>query len=71
MGFIATLLSYIFGVYMGWGLIGIYFSMISDEYVRGILALFRWRGKKYLNKADPLKQRDITEHSGLGTPLEV
>jgi putative MATE family efflux protein len=71
MGLIATLLSYVFGVYMGWGLIGIYISMISDEYVRGIFALLRWRGKKYLNKANSLNQREITEHSGLGAPLEV
>ncbi|MBB6638199.1 MATE family efflux transporter [Cohnella thailandensis] len=52
LGIIATFCSYWLGVGLGWGLIGIYWCMIADEYVRGALSLWRWRGKKYLNRAE-------------------
>jgi Na+-driven multidrug efflux pump len=52
MWFVATLFSYIVGVHMGYGLIGVYCCMIADEYVRGFIALFRWRRKKYLKLAE-------------------
>ncbi|WP_138754946.1 MATE family efflux transporter [Paenibacillus sinopodophylli] len=52
MWLIATALSYFVGIHLGFGLIGIYACMILDEYVRGILAVLRWRGKKFLNKAE-------------------
>lgn len=45
---VATGCSYYFGISMGWGIIAIYACMITDEYVRGILAFFRWRERKYL-----------------------
>ncbi|MFC7680425.1 MATE family efflux transporter [Paenibacillus sp. GCM10028914] len=51
MWIIATGLSYVLGVQYGWGLVGIYCCMIADEYVRGILSFFRWRGQKMLRKA--------------------
>ncbi|NMO96374.1 MATE family efflux transporter [Paenibacillus lemnae] len=51
MWVIATGLSYVLGIHMGWGLVGIYCCMIADEYVRGICALIRWRGQKALRKA--------------------
>ncbi len=49
---IATGLSYALGVHLGWGLIGIYCCMITDEYLRGILVLFRWKGQKKLRYAE-------------------
>ncbi|WP_162463306.1 hypothetical protein [Paenibacillus psychroresistens] len=52
MWLIATLLSYMVGVHLGYGLIGVYWCMIADEYVRGFIALFRWRRKKYLKLAE-------------------
>jgi putative MATE family efflux protein len=52
MWFVATLFSYIIGVHLGYGLVGVYCCMIADEYVRGIVALFRWRRKKYLKLAE-------------------
>ncbi|MBN3522589.1 MATE family efflux transporter [Paenibacillus apiarius] len=52
MWLIATALSYVIGIGWGWGLAGIYICMIADEYVRGLLALFRWKGQKYLRKAE-------------------
>ena len=35
MWLVATVLSYVLGIHMGWGLIGIYSCMIADEYLRG------------------------------------
>jgi len=52
LGIIATFCSYWLGVGLGWGLIGIYWCMIADEYVRGALSLWRWKGKKYLSRAE-------------------
>ncbi|QAY67170.1 MATE family efflux transporter [Paenibacillus protaetiae] len=52
MSLIATLLSYVLGVKLGWGLSCIYSCMIADEYFRGIIALFRWRGRKKLRQAE-------------------
>ncbi|MEV5029156.1 MATE family efflux transporter [Paenibacillus sp. LPE1-1-1.1] len=52
MWLIATGLAYFVGIELGWGLIGIYACMILDEYIRGTLSLVRWRGKKFLRKAE-------------------
>jgi putative MATE family efflux protein len=67
MWIIAALFSYWIGVHLGYGLIGIYICMICDEYVRGIFAFVRWRGKKYLRIAqkregiDPLRDVKVIE----------
>lgn len=52
MWIIAAGLSYMAGIHWGWGLTGIYLCMILDEYVRGALSLWRWRGRKYLKRAE-------------------
>ncbi|RKP51672.1 MATE family efflux transporter [Cohnella endophytica] len=56
MTLIATGCSYALGIEAGWGLVAIYSCMITDEYVRGLLVLFRWRGQKYLRKAEKAKE---------------
>lgn len=56
MWLIATALSYVIGIGCGWGLAGIYICMIADEYVRGFLALYRWKGQKYLRRAERAKE---------------
>ncbi|EGG36192.1 MATE family efflux transporter [Paenibacillus sp. HGF5] len=55
MWLVATALSYVLGIHMGWGLIGIYSCMIADEYLRGVLSFFRWRGQKHLRKAEQVE----------------
>lgn len=52
MWIVATGLSYVLGIQMGWGLIGIYSCMIADEYLRGVLSYVRWKRQKYLKKAE-------------------
>lgn len=44
-------IAYIFGIQLGFGLAGIWFSFIADEWVRGILMYRRWRSKMWLQKA--------------------
>ncbi|MFC5701667.1 MATE family efflux transporter [Cohnella faecalis] len=61
MSIIATGCSYWLGIHAGWGLIGIYCCMIADELVRGFLVLQRWRGRKYLLKAERTRQLETTE----------
>lgn len=46
--------SYVLGVELGWGLTGIYLCMIADEYLRGVLCLLRWRGKKWARGVNPV-----------------
>ncbi|WP_374016995.1 MATE family efflux transporter [Paenibacillus thiaminolyticus] len=52
MWLVATGLSYMMGIHWGWGLAGIYACMIADEYIRGILVLFRWKGRQFLKRAE-------------------
>ncbi|MGG4142031.1 MATE family efflux transporter [Paenibacillus algorifonticola] len=65
MWLIATALAYWVGIEMGWGLLGIYACMILDEYIRGALALFRWRGRKFLLKAE--RQHELEHKAAKGT----
>jgi putative MATE family efflux protein len=60
--FITVALSYWLGIYLGWGLLGIYVAMITDEYVRGFLALYRWRGRKYLYRVERAERRKLEAH---------
>lgn len=52
MSLIGVGCSYWLGIGVGWGLTGIYFCMIADELVRGILVLLRWQRRKFLRLAD-------------------
>ena len=50
--FITVALSYYLVIHLDFGILGIYIAMIADEYVRGIIALIRWRGRKYLYRVE-------------------
>ncbi len=47
---VATLGSFIFGYVFKFGLVGVWFSMATDEFIRCIIFLFRWHGGKWKNK---------------------
>lgn len=49
---IGTVLSYFVSFPLGYGLIGLYICMITDEYFRGAFALHRWKGQKLLRQAE-------------------
>jgi len=46
---IGVFLGFIFGVVFGWGLVGLMIAAALDEWVRGIIMLFRWRSRKWQN----------------------
>ena len=48
---VATLLSYVLGVWLGWGLVGIWLAMTLDELIRAAIFERRWRSRKWQNKA--------------------
>ncbi|TYQ16706.1 UNVERIFIED_CONTAM: putative MATE family efflux protein [Acetivibrio alkalicellulosi] len=48
---IAVLVTLILGAYFGLGLIGVWIAFASDEWVRGIIMLKRWRSKAWQSKA--------------------
>jgi Na+-driven multidrug efflux pump len=43
--------SYIFGIKLGLGLVGIWLSIGTDETTRGIVMLLRWKSKHWQTKA--------------------
>jgi putative MATE family efflux protein len=45
-------LAWFLGLKLGWGLIGIWISMICDEWTRGMLMYHRWRKRKWLPAAE-------------------
>ena len=42
---ISVPLAWYLGVYLEWGLIGVYISFIVDEWVRGLFMIWRWRSR--------------------------
>jgi len=42
---VGVFLGYLFGIVFGWGLIGIMVAALLDEWIRGIIMLFRWRSR--------------------------
>jgi len=39
--------AYLFGIHLEFGLLGIFIAFVIDEWVRGLLMLFRWRRRKW------------------------
>lgn len=48
---VAVPFSYIFGLKLGWGLVGIWIANAADEWFRGIAMLLRWKSKKWQTKS--------------------
>lgn len=46
----AVPLSYLFGIYWDWGLVGIWIAMAIDEILRGLLFIYRWQSGKWKEK---------------------
>ena len=42
---------YTMGIVSGIGIAGIYFGTATDEFIRGLIVMRRWRKKKWLGKA--------------------
>ena len=50
MWLVATLLSYVLGIWWGWGLNGIWLAMALDENIRAVVFERRWKSRKWMNK---------------------
>lgn len=48
---ISVLLSYLFGIHWGYGLIGMWISFMLDENIRGLIFIHRWRSMKWATKS--------------------
>ena len=48
---VATLLSYVLGIWWGWGLNGIWLAMALDENIRAVVFERRWKSRKWTTKA--------------------
>ena len=48
---ISVILSYVFGILLGWGLVGIWIAMACDEIFRAIVFIFRWKSGVWKNKS--------------------
>lgn len=48
---ISTFGAYVLGIHMGFGLLGIWAAMASDEVIRGIIMIWRWRSGKWRGKS--------------------
>ncbi len=48
---VAVLFSYIFGIHLALGLLGVWIAQGMDEWIRGILALKRWKSRPWEKKA--------------------
>ena len=43
-------LGYFLGIYLGWGIIGVWIGFCADEWLRGLANTWRWRSKKWQSK---------------------
>lgn len=43
--------AYIFGIHFGFGLVGVWIGFIADEWLRGLLMLWRWRSRVWESKS--------------------
>jgi putative MATE family efflux protein len=48
---VSVTLSYLLGIHFGLGLVGIWIAFIADEWLRGLLMLWRWKSKVWMDKS--------------------
>lgn len=48
---VSVTLSYFLGIYLKLGLVGIWIAFIADEWLRGLLMLWRWKSKVWVKKS--------------------
>ena len=58
-------LCYFLGIYLHWGLIGMWLTILADEWTRGIIMSFRWKSRVWQKKAlvqrQPVAEVSIAE----------
>jgi putative MATE family efflux protein len=60
-------LAWFLGIHMGFGLIGVWIAMMTDEWLRGVLMYWRWKTRRWL----PHAKRSRAHVVGAIDPLET
>jgi len=47
---IGVVLAYVFGITLQWGLVGVWLGLTCDEWIRGVIMLFRWKSGRWRSK---------------------
>lgn len=68
---IATLMSYVLGVYFGLGLIGVWIAFASDEWIRGIAMLIRWKSRKWQTKSIVSSKKETEKESQMESEFSL
>jgi len=58
MWLVLVLMSYVLGIVMGLGLVGVWIAFAADEWLRGIMMLKRWKSRKWEEKAVASKEEN-------------
>lgn len=45
---VSVVLAYVLGIHFAFGVLGAWLAIAADEWIRGIIMLFRWRSKKWV-----------------------
>jgi len=53
--------AYLFGIHLEFGLLGIFIAFVIDEWVRGLIMLFRWRRRKWQERYLRTQKEDSIE----------
>jgi len=61
MWLVMVLMSYVLGIKMNLGLVGVWTAFACDEWLRGILMLKRWKSRAWEQKAVISKQSNVAE----------
>jgi len=48
---VSVFLSWLFGIPLGWGMVGIWVARLLDEWIRGIIMMRRWLSRRWETKA--------------------
>lgn len=59
MWLVMVLMSYILGIKMGLGIVGVWIAFAADEWLRGIIMLRRWKSRAWEQKAIINKKEDV------------
>jgi Na+-driven multidrug efflux pump len=54
-------LTYLLGIYFGYGLIGIWVAFIADKWVRGVILFLRWKSKIWETKSLIKRENEKTK----------
>jgi putative MATE family efflux protein len=57
---IGVLFAYLLGITWGLGLIGVWIALASDEWIRGLVMMFRWKNGRWRNKGLILPHTVVT-----------